>query len=78
MSSQEHYFENLLFSYKRGGGEQYEMCKQNDSNNQYLSNNVKRAIEIWASYVIDGCGWKPEDLGDFLAGNWRSINSSEQ
>lgn len=78
MSNEEHYFENLLFSYKRGGVDQYNMCKQNDSNIQYLSSDVKRAIETCASYVIDCCGWKPGDLGDFLAGDWRSINPSLQ
>ena len=77
MSPEEHYFENLLFAYKRGGIEQYERCKETDSNTQYLSQDTKRAIETCASYVIDCCGWKPEDLEDFLAGDWRSINPSE-
>jgi len=78
MSNEEHYFENLLFAYKRGGIEYYERCKETDSNMQYLSQDTKRAIEICASYVIDCCGWKPEDLGNFLAGDWRSINTSFQ
>ena len=72
MSNQEHYFENLLFSYKRGGSEQFESCKQNDSNIKYLSTDVKRAIEICASYVIDCCGWEQDTLGDFLAGDFRT------
>ena len=72
MSNEEHYFENLLFSYKRGGSDQYELCKCKDSNIQYLNDDVKRAIEICASYIIDCCGWNQDDLGDFLAGDWRS------
>lgn len=70
MSNEEHYFENLLFSYKRGGQERYDLCKKIDSNIEYLNEDIKKAIEICASYVIDCCGWRKEDLGKFLDGNW--------
>lgn len=69
MSNEEHYFENLLFAYSRGV-EMYDKVKENDSNIQYLDNDVKRAIEICASYIIDCCGWNSSVLGDFLHGNF--------
>lgn len=75
MSNEEHYFENLLCSYKRGGQEQYDLCKKIDSNIRYLGNDVKRAIEICASYIIDCCEWKPGIVGDFLAGDYTTPSS---
>ncbi len=75
MSNEEHYFENLLFAYKRGGIEQYERCKETDSNIQYLSQDTKRAIENCASYLIDCCGWEKETLNDFLEGNFECGHS---
>lgn len=75
MSNEEHYFENLLFAYKRGGAERYDQCKKDDSNIMYLSDDVKRAIETCASYVIDCCGWEKEILDDFLKGNFECGHS---
>ena len=73
MSNEEHYFENLLFAYSRGGVERYDKVKEHDSNIQYLTNDVKRAIETCASYVIDCCNWNPEVIGDFLAGDYTTL-----
>lgn len=70
MSNEEHYFENLLFAYKRGGIELYEICRQTDSNTKYLDDSVKKSIEMCAIYVIDCCNWEQNVLGDFLSGNW--------
>lgn len=71
MSNEEHYFENLLYAYARGGYEGYDRCKTYDSNIGYLSDDVKRAIEICVSYVIDCCGNGEKWLKAFLDGNWR-------
>ena len=70
MSNEEHYFENLLFAYSRGGSDQYDKLKKIDSNIQYLSEEAKHAIEVCASYIIDCCGWEKDTLGDFLKGNF--------
>ena len=72
MSPQEHYFENLLYAYKRGGDGSYETCRENDINTQYFSKETKLAIETCAAYVIDCCGWKQSVLEDFLTGNFWS------
>lgn len=79
MSNEEHYFENLLFSYAGGGAEQYDICKENDINTQYFSQETKRAIEICASYIIDCCKWEQDVLDDFLKGNFKcgNINTSD-
>ena len=75
MSNEEHYFENLLFAYSRSGVEMYDKVKENDSNIQYLGNDVKRAIEVCATYIIDCCGWESEVLGDFLCGDFTTPSS---
>ena len=75
MSNEEHYFENLLFAYSKGGMEQYDLCKQKDSNIQYLDEKVKFAIESCASYIIDCCDWQKEYLGAFLSGNFECGHS---
>lgn len=71
MSNEEHYFENLLFAYARGGYGSYDQCKKDDSNIRYLSDDVKRAIEICVSYVVDCCGNDEEWLKAFLDGDWK-------
>ena len=70
MSNEEHYFENLLFAYSRGGIETYDKVTENDPNIRYLTDDVKRSIEICATYVIDCCNWEQNVLGDFLSGDW--------
>ena len=79
MSNEEHYFENLLFAYSRGGDDMNKV-KKNDSNIQYLDNDVKHAIETCATYIIDCCGWDSSVLRDFLHGNFitPSVESSSQ
>lgn len=72
MSPEEHYFENLLYAYKRGGNGSYETCRENDVNTQYFSKETKLAIETCAAYIIDCCGWEQNVLEDFLAGNFWS------
>ena len=75
MSPEEHYFENLLFAYKRGGDGSYETCREKDANIKYFSNETKLAIETCAAYIIDCCGWEQNTLGDFLAGNFECGHS---
>ena len=69
MSTQEHYFENLLYAFKRGGFENYEKCKEHDLNIEYLSSEEKAAIEICAYYVLDCCEFKQDNVTFFLNGN---------
>lgn len=71
MSPQEHYFENLLFAFVRGGREQFNKCKENDKGNlHWLDDNESKAIVTCAIYIIDCCNWNPEVVGDFLHGNF--------
>ena len=75
MSPEEHYFENLLFSYARGGKEQYIKCKTHDLNVPYFSEEIKHAIETCSTYIIDCCGWKQDTLQNFLTGGFECDHS---
>ena len=66
MSPEEHYFENLLFAFANGGIDYYDRVTENDSNLEWLSADVKKAIETCAIYVIDCCKWNEDNVNKLL------------
>ena len=66
MSSQEHYFENLMYAFARFGHEGYNNTQKYDINCKYFEQDVKEAIEICATYVIDICNWDKEKVTKLL------------
>jgi hypothetical protein len=57
MSAEEHYFENLLTAYARGGFELYNKISECDSNLEELNTETKETIQTCATYVIEHCDW---------------------
>ena len=66
MSPEEHYFENLLFAFAKGGNEFYGKVVENDSNPKWFDADVKKAIETCAVYVIDCCEWGKDNVSKLL------------
>lgn len=66
MSPEEHYFENLLFAFERGGNESFDKVVENDSNPEWFNDDVKKAIETCAIYVIDCCKWDKGNVNKLL------------
>ena len=66
MSPEEHYFENLLFAFARGGNDCYDKVVENDPNLEWFNADVKEAIETCAIYVIDCCEWDKDNVNKLL------------
>lgn len=66
MSPEEHYFENLIFAFAKGGLDEYDKVVENDCNTKWFSQDVKHAIEICAIYVIDCCQWNKDKVSELL------------
>lgn len=66
MSAEEHYFENLLAAYARGGLDMYNKISESDSNLEELDVEVKEAIETCAIHIIELCEWDEKEVGKML------------
>lgn len=66
MSPQEHYFENILFSFKNG--QSYDEAVVDKSNTQWLTIEEINAIQTCALYVINNiCDWSKDKMEHILA-----------
>lgn len=65
MTCEEHYFENILYTYKRTGD--WENAIDDKLNTDELSTEVIDAIQTCAIYIIDVCNWNKDNVAKLLS-----------
>ena len=65
MSCEEHYFENILYTYKRTGD--WKKAIDDKLNTDELSIEVIDAIQTCAIYIIDVCNWNKDNVAKLLS-----------